>query len=464
MKKAYRVAIAAIGLLAGGVAARAAVPEQMEPVRRNAIVIAVEKAAPAVVNISTETVVRRRVDPFWGFRDPFFDEFFSDFFRRYGERQFRTTSLGSGVIVDESGLAVTNDHVVRRASKITVTLHDQKQYEATVVGEDPANDLAVLKIEGEGPFPAIEMAEENDLMIGETAIALGNPFGLQSTVTVGVVSAVNRTIYSDGRAAYEGLIQTDAAINPGNSGGPLVNVFGELIGINTAIYAEAQGIGFAIPTERVRRVLYELLDSRVVKKTVFGATLEDFTPRQGLEAAGKGLERGVRVAAVQEGTPADRAGLQAGDVIVRVDGRPVRRTLDVLKAILAKEAGDGLEMEVVRGTTIRRFRVALEAAPRLSGSELAQKKLGLTVQTLTAALAERLELNVREGVLVSDVEPAGPASGVIGRGDVIVSVGGQRVKDVHDLVPLLESVRSGQQASVQFVRGRFVVQTNLTVR
>jgi len=465
MNRSKTAWVIGVGMLCAASSSMAAmVPEQLAPVRRNAIVQAVERAGPAVVNISTETTVQRRVDRLSPFHDRFFDDFFNDFFQRYGQRRFKATSLGSGVLVDEEGWVVTNDHVVRRASKVTVTLADQRQFQATVLSEDPDNDLAVLKIEGDAPFPAIELGSSADLMIGETAIALGNPFGLENTVTVGVVSAKNRSIYSENKTVFKDLVQTDAAINPGNSGGPLVNIYGQLIGINTAIYAQGEGIGFAIPVDRVRHRLYALLDSRVVKKTVFGAALDDQAPARAAPLGAPRKPSAARVARVEPGSPADQAGLAVGDVLVAIDGQPMRGVLDCLKAILKKNAGDTLHLRVQRGRQTRTVRVTLAAAPKPSGPKLAKERLGLSVQTLTADLAERLGLSVKRGVLVSAVDAGSPAAALLRRGDVIVSAKGERVATVAELGAALEAVKTGQQVAVEFVRGRFVVRTTFTAR
>ncbi|MBF0549354.1 MAG: trypsin-like peptidase domain-containing protein, partial [Deltaproteobacteria bacterium] len=226
--------------------------------RETPVVRAVKAAGPAVVNISTETVVKPGPSPFSGLHnDPLFERFFRDFFEP--RRQYTLTSLGSGVIVDgKKGFVLTNYHVVVRATKITVALGQDRTLEATVVGVDPDTDLAVVKVNSPKPLPSIAMGNSDDLMIGETAIAIGNPFGLSHTVTVGVISALHRS-FRTGDRTYHDFIQTDASINPGNSGGPLLNIDGELVGITTAIYSQAEGIGFAIPINKARRITKDLI-------------------------------------------------------------------------------------------------------------------------------------------------------------------------------------------------------------
>ncbi|MEA3429209.1 MAG: trypsin-like peptidase domain-containing protein, partial [Thermodesulfobacteriota bacterium] len=224
--------------------------------RENPVVRAVRKVSPAIVNINSEYEVRRRVNPFSRFsRDPFFDSFFKDFFDPGFEQRYKRTSLGSGVIIDgKRGLILTNAHVLAKSTTITVILNDERKFDARIIGADPDSDLAVLRISSKDPLPAVEMGDSNDLMIGETIIAIGNPFGFSNTVTTGVISAVNRSIRAKD-AVYHDFIQLDASINPGNSGGALLNINGELIGINTAIYAKAQGIGFAIPINKAKRIV-----------------------------------------------------------------------------------------------------------------------------------------------------------------------------------------------------------------
>jgi S1-C subfamily serine protease len=238
--------------------------------RRTATVRAVEKVGPAVVNITTERVVRRR-SPFSGFGgDPLFDQFFRDFFSPRTRNQ-TVQSLGSGVVIDPEGRVITNEHVVARASRIRVSLADGREFEATLVGADPNNDLAVLQIDTEEELPWVAPGSSRDLLVGEPVIAIGNPFGLSNTVTTGVLSATDRSINTNGRT-FHGFLQTDASINPGNSGGPLLNAEGTLIGINTAIYQGAEGIGFAIPIDVARRVVAELIEHGEVQPSGSAST------------------------------------------------------------------------------------------------------------------------------------------------------------------------------------------------
>src|SRR5581483_9193100 len=314
MAKPTALLIALLLLPAARVAARGA---ESDPARRSLVVDAVEKASPAVVNVSTE-VIEERGSAFGFQRDPFFDEFFRDFVDPRPQR-YKSTSLGSGVIVGADGTIITNVHVVVRATRIHVTLADQREFDATLVGADADSDIAILRVKAGGSLPAIPLGSSSDLMIGETVIAIGNPFGLSHTVTTGVVSAVGRSLRDEERT-YTDFIQTDASINPGNSGGPLLNIRGELVGINTAIYGKAQGIGFAIPVDRARRGMKDLVSYGEVRRAWVGLVVQDLTPQL---ARHFGTRKGVVVAEVEPDSPASRAGLARGDAITRVDGHDV---------------------------------------------------------------------------------------------------------------------------------------------
>jgi len=247
--------------------------------RRDAIVNAVQKVSTAVVNVSSEYEIHSRPSPFSGFGiDPFFDSFFKDFFDPGFRHNDKRTSLGSGVIIDgKRGFILTNAHVISKAEAISVVLQDERTFNAQLVGADPDSDLAVLRIISKEALPAIEMGRSDDLMIGETVIAIGNPFGFSHTVTTGVISALNRSIRTND-TIYHNFIQTDASINPGNSGGPLLNINGDLIGINTAIYAKAQGIGFAIPINKARRIITDLIQYGEVVLSWTGLLLQGMDP------------------------------------------------------------------------------------------------------------------------------------------------------------------------------------------
>ncbi len=426
--------------------------------RRTPVVVAVEKTAPAVANISTEEVVIQGYrDPYWGSRDRFFHDMFDDFFGRYYYRKAKVAKpLGSGVLIDPDGYAVTNEHVISRATNIKVHLSGSKTiYDATLVSSDAEQDLAVIKINSDKPLPFIRMGTSKDLMPGETVVAIGNPFGYESSVTTGVLSATGRDIQvptSKGNIVYKNLIQTTALINPGNSGGPLINMDGELIGINTAIRADAQGIGFAIPVDKVREVVATLFSFQVKKKLWLGATVE----------AGKA---GVVVKSVYDQSPAQAAGLRKGDVIVQADGASVRDLFGYAKYMFKRRVGDTVRLAVDRHGKRRTVAVKLQAVPKPSGEKLAQKKLGLTVQTLTPALARRLRMRLGEGVLTVDLQPGSPGDEAgLKSGDVIVQIGRYLVRNVDELGTVLEAIPAGAVVQVIVVRQGSLGRTRIQVR
>jgi Do/DeqQ family serine protease len=319
---------------------------------------AVERAAPAVVNINTAKVVVERQHPF--FDDPVFREFFGGDLIR--PRRRVETSLGSGVIVSPDGYILTNHHVIRGADAIQVSLRDGRTAQARVVGSDPETDLAVLKVELE-KLPAITLGQSDRLRVGDVVLAIGNPFGVGQTVTMGIVSATGRSRL--GINTFENFIQTDAAINPGNSGGALIDAEGHLVGINTAIFTRSggsQGIGFAIPTSLAKGVLEDIIRYGRPRRGWIGIEAYDITPEM---ARGLGLEtnEGVIVAAVVRGGPAHRAGLVPGDIIRRIDGKPIRESRDALLAISSHRPGERLTIEYVRDGKTQRVEVTTIERP-----------------------------------------------------------------------------------------------------
>lgn len=340
--------------------------------RRTPIVAAIESVGPAVVNISSEYEVERR-SPFG--HDPFFNNFFRDFFE---PRVQRSSSLGSGIIIDgQRGFILTNAHVIEKRAVIKVFLQDERQFEASIVGVDPDSDLALLKISADAPLPAVPMGDSDDLLIGETVIAIGNPFGFSHTVTTGVVSALNRSIKTETRVFHE-FIQTDASINPGNSGGPLLNINGELIGINTAIYAKAQGIGFAIPINRAKRIVNDLIQFGYVVQAWLGLLVQDLD-RATAEYFKLPISGGVVVTTVEKDSPAGRAGLAAGDLILALSGRSIASTQDYHTATQSVSAGEKIAVRLMRhGQELTRT-IQAQVYPADRAPELAWRRLGLKV-------------------------------------------------------------------------------------
>ena len=313
-----------------------------------------------MVNITTERVVAGQ-SPFQRFgNDPFFDRFFEDFFEPRVPHTIQ--SLGSGVLIDAERHILTNEHVVGRASRIRVTLADGREFDATLIGADPNNDIAVLRAETQEKLPWIPLGTSRDLMVGEPLIAIGNPFGLASTVTTGVVSALDRSIRSESRV-FHGFIQTDASINPGNSGGALLDAEGRLIGINTAVYNGGQGIGFAIPVDIASRVVNELIAHGEVTPVWLGIEFQDLTPDLGQALALPDGTRGAVASRVREGSPAARAGVQRGDVVTQLERRPVRSGRDFFEMLQSATPGQELRVDLLQAR-----RGALVRDPRRGGS------------------------------------------------------------------------------------------------
>jgi Do/DeqQ family serine protease len=385
--------VVALGLLAVP-AARADVAR-----RRSPVVDVVQKVGPAVVFIGTEQVVDRRM------RGTPLEELF---FGEGGRPQRQTVqSLGSGVIIDPAGTIVTNDHVIRGASAVHVVLADGRQIDAEVVGADAQNDLAVLRVQSKTPLPAAKLGTSSDLMIGETVVAIGAPFGLAKTVTSGVLSAMGRSFKANDQL-YIDFLQTDAAINPGNSGGPLLNLDGEVIGINTAIFSGAQGIGFAIPVDKVRRIVQELKSFGKVRPAWVGMNAMELTPPVARQL---GWERsdGVVVESVDQGSPAAKAGVRTGDVVAEVGGSPVQDADEFQARLRGYPARAQMPLQLFRDGHMLEVTVTPTEFPAEQADAFAWDRLGLRLTPSRGTLA------------VSAVRKDGQADGFgIDRGDLIV--------------------------------------------
>jgi len=373
--------------------------------RRTPVVQVVERVSPAVVNISAEAIVRQ-ADPFFGGFVP---------------RQRRAQSLGSGLIIDAQGIVVTNAHVVEGASRIVVTTQDGRELQAELLGSDHDADLAVLKVAGRN-LPAVPVGRSSDLMIGETVIAIGNPFGLTHSVTTGVLSARGRTVPSEsGERLYTDFLQTDASINPGNSGGPLVNIRGEMIGVNTAIVSGANGIGFAIPADRVRRVVDDLLRFGQLQPLWTGLRLLTVDP----ELARRNdlpVSRGALVYRIYPDSPAARAGLAEGDVIVAAQGQPVTAREDISTTIYSVPAGTPLNLDVRRGDRTSQTALRPVQPPRGLGLRILEEQVGLTVAEQRGRLV--VERVARGSVAArTGLEP----------GDIVLGVNGRELSSVEEL-------------------------------
>ena len=372
--------------------------------RETAVVRAVREVSPAVVNISSAYEVRKRTSPFSGFGlNPFFDEFFRDFFDPRFERRQQNTSLGSGVIIDgEKGLILTNAHVIQKAGTIKVVLQDEREFEGRIVGADPDSDLAVLKIDSKDRLPAIKMGSSEDIMIGETVIAIGNPFGFSHTVTTGVISAVNRSIRAQDRV-YHDFIQIDASINPGNSGGPLLNINGDLIGINTAIYAKAQGIGFAIPIGKARKIISDLIQYGEVIQAWIGITVQnmDESLARYLEVPGN---KGIVIKTVEPKSPAKKAGMQESDIILSIDNKKINSIDDYKSITKSIAAGDTLRAIFWRNGKTQNVVINTKVYPLDQAEDLAFRLLGIKVEDLTKKKRKAYRIFAREGVVISKIK------------------------------------------------------------
>jgi serine protease Do len=422
-----------------------------------------EVAKPAVVNIRTEKTVQgggkvfRHFfgNPFGGReRDPF-----KDFFGPFEEgpmKEFKQRSLGSGFIIDQEGFIVTNNHVVEGADQIKVRLANEEEYEATVVGRDPKTDLALIKIEGAKDLVPLPVGDSDAQEVGTWVVAIGSPFGLEQTVTAGIVSAKGRII---GSGPYDDFVQTDASINPGNSGGPLINMNGEVIGINTAIVASGQGIGFAIPINMAKDIIAQLKSKGEVTRGWMGVGIQDLTPELAEYYKVKG-ETGVLVTQIFEGDPADKAGIKANDIITAVNGEPVTSSRELSRRIAALGVGQKAKITIMRDG--REKTVTVETAKRQDEQTLASKetenddKLGLSLQSLEPEIAARLGYDEAEkGVLVTGVEGGSKADKAgVQQGDLVKEINRKPVTGMDDFRKQLNQVKKGDPIMLLLKRGQ----------
>ena len=422
--------------------------------RESPVVRAVRKVSPAVVNISSTYEVRKRANPFSGFgMDPFFEEFFKDFFDPRFERRRKSTSLGSGVIIDgKRGFILTNAHVIERSGNIKVVLEDEREFEAKIVGADPDSDLAVLQIDSKTRLPSIEMGSSDDLMIGETVIAIGNPFGFSHTVTTGVISAVNRSIRSEERVFLD-FIQIDASINPGNSGGPLLNINGDLIGINTAIYAKAQGIGFAIPINKAKKIISDLIQFGEVIQTWIGINVQDLDKKMAgyLKVPGK---KGVMVKALEPGSPASSAGLQEGDIILAIGSKKIASVQDYGSVKKTYAAGDTLKAQIWRNGQTKTVRIKSRVFPMEMAEDLTLRLMGIRVENLTPQNRRNYRIQVRQGVVISDIDGRSDLARIGARpGDVILQFADAAIVNKDDFKKAIVKYRQRQSVVILLQRG-----------
>ena len=436
---------------------------------------------PSVVNINTESTIktqrRRRGAPGDDDVNPF-DDFFDRFFGGQGGQggqggpgggAIRERSLGSGVIVDPKGYIVTNRHVVEKADRIRVRLQDDPPgllHDAKVIGSDQETDLAVIKIESDKPLPTAKLGNSDSMQVGDWVLAVGSPFGLQETVTAGIVSAKGRNIVPNRQ--FQSFIQTDAAINPGNSGGPLVNMAGEVIGINTAILTDTNayaGVGFALPSNTVVQVYNQLIgpEHRVARGSIgimFNAQENPAIARV------YGTGSGVTISDVTPGSPAEQAGLKVGDTIVSVDGKPVKNGDELVADIAARKPGSKVAVGFMRNSKKQEATATVADRAKLFAARLGdddeggveagpkESKLGLGVRTLNQEMADRLDVPAGKGVIVQEVKPGSFAEDVgLTRGDIILEVNKQLVNSEDEFTRVAGTLKSGQDV-VFLVRQR----------
>ena len=407
--------------------------------RRTPTVRVVQRVGPAVVNITTEHVLRGQAAPFS--RDPLFNNFFQDLFEPRLPQH--SQSLGSGVVIDAQRHVLTNAHVVGQADSIRVSLADGREFEAELVGADPNNDLAVLRLKTDEGVPWVAPGTSADLMVGEPVIAIGNPFGLSNSVTTGVVSALDRSIRLKNQVFY-GFLQTDASINPGNSGGPLLNANGELIGVNSAIYQGAQGIGFAIPIDVAKRVVHELITHGEVAPVWLGLDLQDMDPTLANVMHLPPGQSGALVSRVRAKGPADGHDVKRGDLVTRVNGHPVRSSREVYDILSRSTEAEAIKLSLWRRGKEHRATLHARQVPGKKIASLTNELLGLT-----------LDLRSEGGALVKAVRAGSGAARIgIQAGDLILGVNGRQLSGADALRRAVLDLRGRQRALVVVVRGR----------
>ena len=399
----------------------------------------------AVVNITSTRIVTARV----GTGDEVFDRFFG------GQiQQVPAESLGSGFVIHPSGYIITNEHVVEEGTDVECVFSNGDKLPAQVIATDNEHDLAVLKVEPKKPLQAIALGSSEDLMIGEPVYAIGNPFGYAGTMTRGIVSALDRTLDASPNKSYKGLIQTDASINPGNSGGPLLNAYGQVVGVNTAIRADAHGIGFAISVSNMRDLLPAFLNPEALNRAQVGFSVEE----KRSEKPPATIAAGVYIKQVQAGSDAGKAGLKTDDRIIAIGGAGVTDVVDALVAMASAKPGDMLAMEVSRGTGTQAkkldLRLPVTKAPPPPVEDLLLTKMGIKAETVTPALVAKYKLTARPGIYISAVQadsPAGKAG--IQPGDVLYQLGRYRVSSVDDVATLLKTVQEEVDVPIGIIRG-----------
>jgi len=425
-----------------------------------------ETVKPAIVNIlTTRTIkIQGNTNPFLD--DPFFRRFFGDRLRVPKER--KTASLGSGVIVDSNGYILTTNHLIQGAEEINVTLSDKREFKGKIIGNDVMTDIGIIKIDADN-LPTIKWGDSDKLRVGETVLAIGSPYGLSQTVTTGIVSAVGRA--NVGIADYEDFIQTDAAINLGNSGGALVNVRGELVGINTAIFTTSggyQGIGFSIPTSMAKAVMDSLISKGKVIRGWLGVTIQPLTPELAKQFNLK-EEKGALVGDVSEGSPAEKAGLQSGDVIIEYEGKKIEEPYQLRNMVANTPTGQEVELKIIRENKTETKKVTVSELPaemqKPSKGEYNNLLRGVTVQDLLPEIYNKLNIPKKlKGVIVSDMDEDSPAARVLMQGDVIQGINRQKITSIKDYENMVSRINSDENILLLIYRGGSSLFITLSVK
>ena len=421
----------------------------------------VKQLSPSVVNISTTSVSKGGSQffksPFGGRGEEPFDDFFKKFFGDSPQKEFKRRGLGSGFIFSEDGYIITNNHVVERATDIKVILQNGDSYVAQIIGTDPKTDLALLKIKPKTKLPAVRFGNSDRLEIGDWVLAIGNPFGLGHTVTVGIISAKGRSL---GLGSYDDFLQTDAAINPGNSGGPLFNFKGEVIGVNSAIIAGGQGIGFAIPINMTKNVVSQLRNGGKVVRGWIGVYVQRVTPDIA-ESLDLDDNNGALVADVTAGGPAEKAGVKRGDIIIELNGNKIDKMPELPKLVASYAPGTKTKLKVIRNGKEKDLSIKLEELPdqvaqtsRQSPKHEIKQNLGLIVQEITPEVKRRLDIEYSSGVVITDVRSNSLASeaGLL-RADVILEINKKQIANLDNYRKEIDSVEEGQNILFLVKRG-----------
>jgi serine protease Do len=410
-----------------------------------AIAEIVEEVKPAIVNISSTRTIKIQRGQEQFFNDPFFRRFFGEESPFRSPKERKTMSLGSGVIFDQKGYILTSNHVIQEADEINVTLSDKREFKGKIIGTDRMTDIAVIKIDADH-LQTIKLGDSDKLRVGETVLAIGSPYGLSGTVTMGIVSAVGRA--NVGIADYEDFIQTDAAINPGNSGGALVNVKGELVGINTAIFSTTggyQGIGFAVPSNMAKAVMDSLIKKGKVIRGWLGVTIQTMTPELAKQFNLKD-EKGALVADVVEGSPAEKAGIQRGDIIIEYEDKEIEEPYQLRNMVANTAPGEEITIKVIRENTIETKKVTIGELPsemqKSAKAEYNNLLKGVTVQNLTPEIYEKLNLPKKlNGVVISNIDEDSPAAMVLERGDVIQEINKQKITGIKNYENIVSKLK-----------------------